>query len=281
MLTVSALHIYPIKSCRGLDLTAVRLDRLGPLYDRRFMLVDEAGRFLTQRELPRMALIAPRLGPTALQVSAPEMPMLKVAMSQPGAKRIAIQIWQQQGEAEDAGEHASSWFSQFLERRCRLVRLPADSGRPVDPAYAGPDARVAFSDGFPLLLTTEASLADINGRMERALPMNRFRPNIVVRGGEPYAEDRWKRIRVGGAVARVVQAVRALLDHHGRSDHGASRQRAARHPGPVPQARQQGDVRAQLSARRTGCDPGRRSGGSARRTLKTSSSACSYTCSSS
>jgi uncharacterized protein len=197
MLTVSALHIYPIKSCRGLDLTAVRLDRLGPLYDRRFMLVDETGRFLTQRELPRMALIAPRLGPTALQVSAPEMPMLKVAMSQPGAKRIAIQIWKQHGEAEDAGEHASSWFSQFLERRCRLVRLPAGAGRPVDPVFAGPDARIAFADGFPLLLTTEASLADLNGRLDRALPMNRFRPNIVVRGGEPYAEDRWKRIRAG------------------------------------------------------------------------------------
>jgi uncharacterized protein YcbX len=197
MFLVSALHIYPIKSCRGLDLTAVRLDRLGPLYDRRFMLVDEAGQFLSQRELPRMALIAPRLGPTALQVSAPEMPILKVAMSQPGAKRIAIQIRTQHGEAEDAGEHASSWFSQFLERRCRLVRLPAGAGRPVDPAYAGPDAQVAFSDGFPLLLTTEASLAELNGRMERALPMNRFRPNIVVRGNEPYAEDRWKRIRVG------------------------------------------------------------------------------------
>jgi uncharacterized protein YcbX len=197
MLTVSALHIYPIKSCRGLDLTAVRLDRLGPLYDRRFMLVDDDGRFLTQRQLPRMALITPKLGPTTLQVSAPEMPVLKVAMSQAGAKRIAIEIWKQHGQAEDVGEHASSWFSQFLERRCRLVRLPADAGRPVDPAYAGADAHVAFSDGFPLLLTTEASLADLNGRLERALPMNRFRPNIVVRGGEPYAEDRWKRIRAG------------------------------------------------------------------------------------
>lgn len=205
MLSVSGLHIYPIKSCRGLDLTAVRFDALGPLYDRRFMLVDESGRFLTQRELPRMALIEPRLGPMSIQVSAPHMPVLKLPMSQRDCKRIEIELWKQRGEAEDVGEHAASWFGQFLERRCRLVRFPAGPGRPVDPSYGRADAQVGFADGFPVLLTTEASLADLNARMDRPVPMNRFRPNLVIRGGEAYAEDRWQRIRIGEMVLDVVK----------------------------------------------------------------------------
>jgi len=205
MFSVSSLHVYPIKSCRGLDLKSVRLDALGPLYDRRFMLVDEDGRFLTQRELPRMALIEPRLGPTSLQVGAPGMPMLKVAMPSRDAPRIEVQVWRDRGEVADAGGHAAAWFSEFLARPCRLAHMPDDGGRPVDPSYARAPARVGFADGFPLLLLTEASLDDLNGRMPQRLPMNRFRPNLVVSGTEPYAEDTWKRIRVGEVVLDIVK----------------------------------------------------------------------------
>lgn len=203
MPSVSALHVYPIKSCRGLELKAVRFDHLGPLYDRRFMLVDETGRFLTQRELPRLALIEPRLGPTALQVSAPDMPVLKVAMTQRDAKRIEINVWKHVGPAEDVGESAADWFSRFLGRPCRLVRLPEDARREVDPSYA--NALVAFADAFPVLLIAEASLEDLNQRMQTKLPMNRFRPNVVVRGCEPFAEDTWKQIRIGELVLDVVK----------------------------------------------------------------------------
>src|SRR3954454_16273106 len=149
MLTVSALYVYPIKSCRGIELKAVRIERGGPMYDRRFMLVDREGRFLTQRELPRMALIDPKLGPTSIGVSAPNMPPLKFAMTQRDAKRIPVQIWNDRGEAEDVGENAAAWFSQFLERECRLVRMPDDGLRPVDARYARSPAEVAFADGFP------------------------------------------------------------------------------------------------------------------------------------
>jgi uncharacterized protein len=202
---ISALHVYPIKSCRGLDLKAVRFDLRGPLYDRRFMVVDEAGMFLTQREVPRLALIEPRLGPTALQISAPGMPVLKVPMTQRDAKVREIVVWKHTGPAEDTGESAADWFSSFLERACRLVRFPEDALRPVSKNHTDLDAQVAFSDGYPALLLSEASLAELNGRLKSALPMNRFRPNIVVKGCDAFAEDGWKRIRVGDLVLDVVK----------------------------------------------------------------------------
>ncbi len=205
MPSVSSLHVYPIKSCRALDLKAVRFDQLGPLYDRRFMLVDDGGRFLSQRELPRLAVVEVRLGPMALQVSAPGMPPLKVAMTQRDARLIEVSLWKHTGPAEDAGGNAAEWFSQLLEHPCRLVRLPEDAMRQVDPRYAPAPALVGFADAFPVLLLSEASLQDLNARMPQAVPMNRFRPNLVVRETEPYAEDSWKRIRVGDVVLHVVK----------------------------------------------------------------------------
>jgi uncharacterized protein YcbX len=203
--TVASLHVYPIKSCRGLDLTAVRFDELGPLYDRRFMVVDAQGAYLTQRALPRMALIAPKLGPTALIVTAPDMPQLKVAMSQRDAKRIEVQVWRHRGPAEDCGESAADWFSSFLGQPCRLVRWADDQRREVNPKYARSPAATAFSDGYPVLLLSEASLADLNGRLQQRLPMNRFRPNLVVRDCEAFAEDSWRKIGVGELELDVVK----------------------------------------------------------------------------
>lgn len=205
MPTVASLHVYPIKSCKALDLTAVRFDPLGPLYDRRFMVVDETGRYLTQRTVPRLALITPRLGPTALVVSAPNMPQLKVAMSQRDARRVPIKIWEFEGVGEDAGESAADWFSSFLERKCRVVRWADDQQRPVDPEYARSPAATGFNDGFPVLLMSEASVADLNKRLKQPLPMNRFRPNVVVRDLEPYAEDTWRKIRIGELELDVVK----------------------------------------------------------------------------
>jgi uncharacterized protein YcbX len=205
MPTVAALNVYPIKSCRGLPLKAVRFDLLGPLYDRRFMLVDEAGKFLTQRELPRMALIEPRLGPTSLQISAPGMPQLKVAMAHRDSKRIEVAVWGYEGAAEHAGEHAADWFSSFLERSVQLVHFPEDVRRKVSQRHTELDAQVGFADAYPVLLLSEASLADLNGRMKSPLPMDRFRPNLVVKDCDAFAEDRWKRIRIGDLTLDVVK----------------------------------------------------------------------------
>jgi hypothetical protein len=203
--TVSALHAYPIKSCRALDLKASRFDRLGPLYDRRFMLVDDKGSFLTQRELPRMALISPGLGPMALVVNAPGMQALKVPMTQRDARRIEVQVWRHRGAAEDVGDHVASWFSTFLDRSCRLVRFPDDCFRAVNPVVSPVGAQIAFADGYPALLMSEASLSDLNARLQKTVAMSRFRPNIVVRDCEAFAEDTWKRIRIGDLVLDVVK----------------------------------------------------------------------------
>ena len=205
MPTVASLHVYPIKSCRGMDLQAVRFDDLGPLYDRRFMVIDEAGRFLTQRELPRLALITPRLGPTALVLSADGMPQLKVAMTQRDAKLREIHVWRFDGPAEDAGDGAADWFSSFLERPCRLVRWSAEAVRRVNPEHARSESFVAFTDGYPVLLMNEASVEDLAKRVGQRLPMNRFRPNLVVRGAEPYAEDTWRKLRIGDLELDVVK----------------------------------------------------------------------------
>jgi uncharacterized protein YcbX len=205
-LTVSSLHVYPIKSCRGLDLTAFRFDTLGPLYDRRLMIVDAAtGHFLTQRDLPRMALITPRLAPTALQVSAPNMPILKVSLDTEGRERREITVWRFTGPAEDLGDNAAAWVSSVLERACRLVRMPEDVLREVNPERVGPGVHTAFTDGYPVLIVTRASLDDLNGRMQSPVPMNRFRPNIVIAGAEPFAEDKWKIIRIGEVELDVVK----------------------------------------------------------------------------
>jgi uncharacterized protein YcbX len=205
-LTIASLHVYPIKSCRGLDLTAVRLHQLGPLYDRQFMIVDaETSRFVTQREEPRMALIAPRLGPTALQVSAPDMPVLKVPLSGGSASLREVTVWRFTGAAEDVGENAAAWVSEVLQRPCRLVRFRDDVHRFCDPSYAGEGVETSFTDGYPILLTTQASLDDLNSRMRERITMSRFRPNVVVNGTTAFAEDTWKRVRIGEIELDVVK----------------------------------------------------------------------------
>ena len=202
---VTSLHVYPIKSCRGLSLKSIRFDAMGPLYDRRFMLIDEDGNFLTQRELPRMAQIEPQIAPTAIQVKAPDMPLLKIAVQGRGGPRREVQIWGGRGEAEDVGEGAASWLSGFLQRPCRLVRFPDNGFRPVDPDYARFEARGAFADGFPALLTSEASLKDLNARASDHTPMDRFRPNIVIDGDDAFAEDGWRQVRIGEVLLDVVK----------------------------------------------------------------------------
>lgn len=153
-----------------------------------------------------MALIETDLRDGRLRLSAPGMPALElVADDADTDEEIRVRIWDDLCAARPADAEADRWLSEFLGRECRLVHLPAASRRPVDPAYAGAGDQVGFADGFPLLLISEASLQDLNGRLERALPMVRFRPNLVIRGGEPFQEDRWRRIRIGTIEFRLVK----------------------------------------------------------------------------
>jgi uncharacterized protein len=204
---VAALYVYPVKSCAGTPLAEAEVGSRGIVHDREYMVVDPDGRFLTQRELPRMALIRPTLRPDGLSLAAPGMPPICVpAGTDRGRRRVTV--WRDQVDALDQGGPVAAWLTHFLETPCRLVRQPADAVRPVDPAFAPrPTDQVSFTDGFPFLLTSEESLADLNRRLPTPLLMDRFRPSIVVRGcAAPYAEDTWAEVRIGELGFSVVKA---------------------------------------------------------------------------
>jgi uncharacterized protein len=202
--TLASLHVYPIKSCAGTSVDVWPAGELGFARDRRWMLTGDEGVFLSQRELPRMSLVKPEMKHDHISVTAPGMPTLEVPFETDGDRSLA-RVWGDPVEVVNAGEEASRWFSEFLRFPCRLVHLPEDSIRRVDPDFARPEDRVHLADGFPFLLISEASLEELNERLEEPIPMNRFRPNLVVRGCSPFAEDGWRNIRVGEMSFRVVK----------------------------------------------------------------------------
>jgi len=203
--TLSQLYVYPIKSCGGIALESAAVSATGLRYDRRWMLVDEAGGFLSQRRLPRMALISVRFGPEHLIVGAPGMPDLEVPLHPETGDLVDVCVWGDAGRGAPIGDEADRWFGEFLGFPCRLIYKPDDDVRLVDSLYAEDGDQVGFADGFSFLLISEASLDDLNGRLEEPVPMDRFRPNLVVRGCEPYAEDRWSLVRVGDVSFRVAE----------------------------------------------------------------------------
>lgn len=196
---LSALYRYPLKSARGESLTRSPLEALGLRGDRRWMLVEpESGRFLTQRLLPQMSqLTALYNAAGGLSLSAPGFGGLEVALPDAEAGLRGVTVWRDSLRVPDAGDAAAEWLSAFIGRPCRLVQVPEARARQVDTGYAQPGDKVAFSDGFPLLLIGQASLDDLSARVGRPLEMLRFRPNLVIEGSAPYAEDGWKRIRIG------------------------------------------------------------------------------------
>lgn len=194
---LSAIYIYPVKSCRGISLASAHLDAWGLEYDRNWMVVNADGHFLTQREFPSLALVETALETKLLRLSAPNLPELRLSLFDRLGEEVNVTIWRDHCQAIDQGDEAAEWFSTFLGVTCRLVRMAQRFIRPVEPNYAPQDAQVNFADGFPLLMISEASLADLNMRLAEPLLMNRFRPNLVVSGCEPFAEDSWHTIRIG------------------------------------------------------------------------------------
>jgi uncharacterized protein YcbX len=212
-LILSELRRFPVKSCRGQQLETAVVERWGLAGDRRWMLVDDAGETVTARELPRMLLIHPRLrADGGLEVSAPDQDDLVV--SRPAADRL-VKVTVHGGtpfDAAAAGPDADAWFSKALGTPVRLVFADDPNRRQANADYAGPGVPLHLGDAYPLLLTTEASLAALNDLIaegaradEGPVPMVRFRPNLVVAGGLPWAEDGWRRLRVGSAEFRLVK----------------------------------------------------------------------------
>ncbi len=199
MFRLSALYRYPIKSSAAESLERVALDALGVVGDRRWMAVDtETGRFFTQRLLPQLGRIQARwAAPEVLRLNAPGMSELSLEVPASGACKVSRQTVTPRRLASAAGDAAADWMTRFLGRPTRLVHIPEARARQVDTGYAEPGQKVHFADGFPLLLIGQASLDDLSQRVGRPLEMLRFRPNLVVEGSAAFAEDGWKRIRIG------------------------------------------------------------------------------------
>ncbi|HEX4787222.1 MAG TPA: MOSC N-terminal beta barrel domain-containing protein [Actinospica sp.] len=210
--TLSSLHLYPVKSCHRVDLETATVEPWGLAGDRRWVVVDEEGLHRTQRSVPRMALIRPTYTADGrLLLQAAGMPDLELpAPSRAGdARPIVVTVWRFTGAVASAGAAADAWFTGFLGLPCRLAYMDDTYVRPTNPAYSRPDDRVSFADGYPLLLTSTASLAALGAWITEMgaepVPMTRFRPNVVLAGAEPWAEEGWKRVRIGGQEFRVVK----------------------------------------------------------------------------
>lgn len=206
---LASLWVYPVKSLRGCAVAAAAVDALGLAGDRRFLVVDGQGRFLTQRTLPHLALIETALDPARLTLSVPGHAPLHVRRQpDPAAPVRTVSIWSSEGlQAEDCGTEATTWLSAYLGVEAHLVRIGAQFDRPMrKPGRSRPEDRVAFVDAYPFLALGEATLAALNDRLiargEAAVPMDRFRPNLIIAGAPPHAEDGWQRFRVGGLVFR-------------------------------------------------------------------------------
>ncbi|MES2151659.1 MAG: MOSC N-terminal beta barrel domain-containing protein [Pseudomonadota bacterium] len=212
---LTELNLYPIKSCAGMSVPEATLTRaglaFGGIHDREWMVVREDGQFMTQRDYPRMALIVPRLDDGALVLSAPGMAPLTLALAVVhDTPTVQVQVWDDTVQASECGAAGAAWFSQALGVACRLVRFHADAVRLASRTWTGAiEAPTLFSDGYPLLLAGRSSLEDLNQKLvaagRAALPMNRFRPNLVVEGMEAFEEDYVETFELGAARLKPVK----------------------------------------------------------------------------
>ncbi len=198
---ISEINIYPIKSLGGITLNEAVIEQRGLQYDRRWMLVDENGKFLTQREFPKMSTISIVLKGNGLQVSAEKFDDLTVPFTVEG-ESLKVEVWGSICNAVLSDSGINKWFSEVLQTNCKLVYMPENSRREINPLFNKNNEIVSFADGYPILIIGENSLADLNSRLETQIPMNRFRPNIVVANSSAFAEDNWGKIKIGETIFR-------------------------------------------------------------------------------
>lgn len=197
MLKVSELYIYPIKSLAGIKVSHAEVTDRGFKYDRRWMLIDENDRFISQREVAAMALLKVAIENNALQVNFNET-SIKIDLNTENKELIKVSIWDDECLAQLVDEKADQWFTNVLGMKCRLVYMPDEALRTTDPKYAPDGSVTSFADAYPFMMISQASLDELNGRLDTPLPMDRFRPNIVITGASPFQEDTINEFEMGG-----------------------------------------------------------------------------------
>lgn len=216
-ITLSGLHIYPIKSAAGISLERAQVQARGLEFDRRWMVVDSNHKFMTQRKVAKMALMGVEITDATLKVTAPDISPLEIPLPAPTEDleslpqhSLTVEVWGDRCAAISTGRDSQAWLSEVLGKDCQLVYMPDSSDRPTDHGKFSDTQQVSFADAYPFLLISEASLADLNRRLvERQadpIPMNRFRPNLVVAGCDAFAEDTWTQIQIGTHRLTVAKA---------------------------------------------------------------------------
>jgi uncharacterized protein len=205
MARIASLHIYPVKSCRGIDVDQALITPTGLEWDRRWMIVHPDGRFITQREYPKLATVTVAVGNGRLTLSTDGHAPLVVDADH-GGPALQVKIWDDSCTGIDAGDGPAAWLTRVLGDPFRLVRIDDRAPRLANPKYVGKQPQpVTFTDGYPVLMISNESLAELNKRLPEPIPMARFRPNIVIEGVAPHAEDQMALFRLGPVVLRGVK----------------------------------------------------------------------------
>ena len=206
MLTLTEINIYPIKSLGGISLQSAEVEERGLKYDRRWVLVDETNTFFTQRDFPEMALIKASVLEDGLKLQHKDKltETLLIPFNFDHSKKDKVVIWDDTVIGEFYNSLIDNWFSELLGIKCHLVKMPESTKRVVDEFYAK-NKIVSFADGYPFMIIGQSSLDDLNSRMEKPLPMNRFRTNFVFTGGKPFEEDNWKKFKIGDVIFEAVK----------------------------------------------------------------------------
>jgi len=200
---LSEIYIYPVKSLAGIKVTKWQVNEKGLLHDRKWMLIDSNQQFLSQRQHPKMVLIKTQITDDTLILSNPTADEISLPLFPTTGDEIETTIWKDQCPAKTTSKIANQWLSDFLDIECKLVYQADDTVRSVDPDFANPSDKVNFSDGFPFLITSTASLHSLNQEMGLELPMQRFRPNLVIADCDSYAEDSWRKISINNIHFRL------------------------------------------------------------------------------
>jgi uncharacterized protein YcbX len=218
---LESIHIYPIKSLQGIEVSAAKVEAVGLRLDRRLMLVDEKGRFISQRELPKLATFRIKVEKSGLLITckegeSKEEESIFLEENYQTSETVSVQIWDDIVEAGLMSEEVNQWFSRRLGVDCRLVRISPMTKRLISKRFNLGNETVSFADGYPLLLANKSSLDELNKAIALAagsddsdesvpVPMARFRPNLVIKGAEAFEEDNWKKIKIGQAIFRITK----------------------------------------------------------------------------